>query len=78
MKTFIISIMITSALMASFSGCQQTKKDNPLLQESKLPFGAPDFSKIQNDDYLPAFQTAIQATRDSIDKIVNNPDSATF
>jgi peptidyl-dipeptidase Dcp len=78
MKTFIISIMITSALMASFSGCQQSQKDNPLLQESKLPFGAPDFSKIQNDDYLPAFQTAIQATRDSIDKIVNNPDSATF
>ncbi len=78
MKTFIISIMITSALMASFSGCQQSQKDNPLLQESKLPFGAPDFNKIQNDDYLPAFQTAIQATRDSIDKIVNNPDSATF
>ena len=78
MKTFIISIMITSAMMASFSGCQQSQKDNPLLQESKLPFGAPDFSKIQNDDYLPAFQTAIQATRDSIDKIVNNPDSATF
>ena len=78
MKTFIISIMITSAMLASFSGCQQSQKDNPLLQESKLPFGAPDFSKIQNDDYLPAFQTAIQATRDSIDKIVNNPDSATF
>ena len=77
-KSFIMSIMIASAMIASFSGCQQTKKDNPLLQESKLPFGAPDFSKIQNDDYLPAVQTAIQATRDSIDKIVNNPDSATF
>ena len=73
-----MSIAITSATMASLSGCQQTQKENPLLQESQLPFGAPDFSKIQNDDYLPAFETAIQATRDAIDKIVANPDSATF
>ena len=77
-KNLIMSIAITSATMASLSGCQQTQKENPLLQESQLPFGAPDFSKIQNDDYLPAFETAIQATRDAIDKIVANPDSATF
>ena len=43
-----------------------------------MPFGAPDFSKIQITDYLPAFETAIQAQRDSIAKIVGNPDSATF
>ena len=77
-KNLIMSIAITSTTMASLSGCQQTQKENPLLQESQLPFGAPDFSKIQNDDYLPAFETAIQATRDAIDKIVANPDSATF
>ena len=77
-KNLIMSIAITSATMASLSGCQQTQKENPLLQESQLPFGAPDFSKIQNDDYLPAFETAIQATRDAIDKIVANPDSTTF
>ena len=77
-KNLIMSIAITSATMASLSGCQQTQKENPLLQERQLPFGAPDFSKIQNDDYLPAFETAIQATRDAIDKIVANPDSATF
>ena len=77
-KSVIISIMITSAMAVALGGCQQTQTDNPLLQESKLPFGAPDFSKIKNEDYMPAFKTAIQATRDSIDKIVANQDSATF
>ena len=49
-----------------------------MLQESTLPYGAPDFSKIKTSDYLPAFETAIQQNRDNIAKIVDNPDSATF
>lgn len=48
------------------------------MAESELPFGAPDFSKIQTTDYLPAFEAAIQDQRDNIAKIVDNPDSATF
>ena len=48
------------------------------MQESTLPYGAPDFSKIKTTDYLPAFESAIQQTRDEIAKIVDNPDSATF
>ena len=48
------------------------------MQESTLPFGAPDFTKIQTGDYLPAFEFAIQQTRDNIQAIVDNTDSATF
>ena len=77
MKT-LIAIGMTTAMMLSFSACQQASRENPLLQESNLPFGAPDFSKIQTSDYLPAFETAIQQTRDNIQQIVDNPDSATF
>ena len=61
-----------------FSACQQAQRENPLLVESTAPFGAPDFSKIETTDYLPAFETAIQQTRDNIRQIVDNPDSATF
>ena len=61
-----------------FSACQQAQRENPLLVESTAPFGAPDFSKIETTDYLPAFETAIQQTRDNIQQIVDNPDSATF
>ena len=65
-------------MMMPFSACQKTQRENPLLQESTLPFGAPDFTKIQTGDYLPAFEFAIQQTRDNIQAIVDNTDSATF
>ena len=77
-KAYIVSIVMTSTLTMSLGSCQQTQRENPLLQESTLPFGAPDFSKIQATDYMPAFETAIQQTRDEIAAIVDNPDSATF
>lgn len=73
-----MTLGITSAMMMPFSACQKAQRVNPLLQESELPFGAPDFTKIQTDDYLPAFEIAIQQTRDNIQAIVENKDSATF
>ena len=74
----IMSIAAASALTISFSACQQAQRENPLMQESTLPFGAPDFTKIQTSDYMPAFEAAIQERRDNIKKIVENPDSASF
>ena len=73
-----MSIGVASALTMQFSACQQAQRENPLLQEGTIAFGAPDFSKIQTSDYLPAFETAIQQTRDNIQKIVESEDSATF
>ncbi len=76
-RTFM-SIAVASAVMMQVSSCKEAQRENPLLQESTLPFGAPDFSKIDSTDYMPAFETAIQQTRDEIQQIVDNPDSATF
>ena len=73
-----MSIGVASALTMQFSACQQAQRENPLLQESTIAFGAPDFSKIQTSDYLPAFEAAIQQTRDNIQKIVESEDLATF
>ena len=64
--------------MMQLTACQETQRENPLLQESTLPFGAPDFSKIKPSDYLPAFEVAIQQTKDEIAQITENKDSATF
>lgn len=74
----LMTLGITSAMMMPFSACQKAQRVNPLLQESELPFGAPDFTKIQTDDYLPAFEFAIQQQRDNIQAIIDNKDSATF
>ena len=73
-----MAIGIATALTVQLSSCQQAGRENPLLVDSQAPFGAPDFSKIQTSDYLPAFEAAIQQTRDDIQQIVDNPDSATF
>ena len=78
LQNIIMTFAISSALTLAVSSCQQTTGDNPLLLESTLPYGAPDFSKIKTADYLPAFESAIQQTRDNIAQIVDNPDSATF
>ena len=74
----LMAITIASAMVMQVSSCQDAQRENPLLQESEVPFGAPDFSKIQTSDYLPAFEAAIQQTRDHIQQIVENQDSATF
>ena len=65
-------------MTASLSACQQAQRENPLLTESELSFGAMDFNKIETADYLPAFEAAIQQKRENIQKIVDCPDSATF
>ena len=74
----ILAIGMTSITMLTFNSCQQNSRENPLLAESSLPFGAPDFSKIQISDYLPAFEAGIKEKRENIQKIVDCPDSATF
>ena len=73
-----MTIGMTTALTLSFSACQQAQRENPLLADSTVPFGAPDFSKIETSDYLPAFEAAMQQQRDNIQKIVDCKDSATF
>ena len=51
---------------------------NPLLTKSTLPFGAPQFDKIENQHYIPAFKQAIAEAKAEIDAIINNPDEPTF
>lgn len=36
------------------------------------------FSQIKNEDYIPAFDTAIEKTKAEIDAIIQNPDKPTF
>ncbi len=52
--------------------------NNPLLTTSTLPYGAPQFDKIENQHYIPAFKQAIEEAKAEIDAITNNPDAPTF
>ena len=80
-KTFL-TLGLAAALLqmpaSSFAQNAGGSRQNPLLQKSSLPFGAPDFSKIQESDYLPAFEAAIKDQRANIKKIVSNKKKPTF
>ena len=84
MKKLMITLCASAAIVAAgamlLTACSgsSSNSDNPLLKESTLPFGAPDFSKIKASDYLPAFEAAISEKRDEIKKIAESTDSATF
>ncbi len=67
---------ITTA--ATLTACQQSQHENPLMQESTLPFGAPDFSKIEVTDYMEAFEEGIKQKREEIKEIAENSEPATF
>jgi len=51
---------------------------NILLQKFDTKLDTAPFSKIKNENYLPAFQEAISLAKAEIDTIVNNTDNPTF
>ena len=78
LMTLGLSAAMLSTTLLHLSSCKESPRENPLLLESTLPFGAPDFNKIQAADFLPAFEVAIQQKRDEIAQITENPEPATF
>lgn len=80
-KTFLtLGLAATLLQMPTSSFAQNAggKRQNPLLVKSSLPFGAPDFSKILESDYLPAFEAGIKEQRANIQKIISNKKKPTF
>ena len=74
----LVSFVIQSpASPLEGAGLNETRQ-NSLLQKSELPFSAPDFSKIQDTDYLPAIEEAIRQNRAEINQIVTNTATPTF
>ena len=80
-KTFLTLGLAATLLQIPTSSFAQNaggNRQNPLLVKSSLPFGAPDFSKIQESDYLPAFEAGIKEQRANIQKIISNKKKPTF
>ena len=77
-----IGMLCAAVCVGTLMSCNDKKgadlENNPLMTESTLPFGAPDFSKIKAEHYLPAIKAGIEEQRKAIKSIVENKDSATF
>ena len=72
MKKAIIGMAI-----AALTACTP-KQENPLMADSALPHGAPEFSKYESTHYEAAFLEAFKQQRAEIDAIVANTEAPTF
>ena len=63
--------------MALLAGCNTAPK-NIFLQDWKTPYGTPPFSKITEDQYMPAFLAGIQEQEANVQAIIDNPAAPTF
>ena len=75
--TLGLAVVVLQPIAAKSSVGMETG-NNPLLQESPLPYGAPDFSKIKLSDYEPAIREAIKQQREAIKQISENKETPTF
>ncbi len=84
-----ISVLASCMLMLLFTACNQKSQkqsmennsnlaNNPFIKASTLPFQAPDFNKIKDSDFEPAFNEGIKEQLEEIDKVANNEDEPTF
>jgi peptidyl-dipeptidase Dcp len=86
MKKIFMGLTIAAlfAVTASFrtdkQGTEQNglPADNPFNSVSTLPYQVPDFSKIKDADYKPAFEEGIQQQIKEIEKIADDPAAPTF
>jgi peptidyl-dipeptidase Dcp len=52
--------------------------DNPLANQSTLPFHYPPFDKIQDEHFVPAIEAGMREQLKEIDPIANSSDKPTF
>ncbi|MDE3155695.1 MAG: dipeptidyl carboxypeptidase II, partial [Acidobacteriota bacterium] len=77
---FAACVLAALAAPAAATGGQAkpAKRANPLMKPSTLPFQAPEFDKIKDSDFQPAFEAGIREQRAEILKIADNPAPPTF
>ncbi|MBR6647805.1 MAG: M3 family metallopeptidase [Bacteroidaceae bacterium] len=77
MKKTILTSLTTIIMMTQVS-CGGSEPGIAILNDSKAPFGAPEFHLYQTSDYLEAFKTGIAEKRADIKKIIENSEAATY
>lgn len=64
--------------MLALAACNGGQPENPLMTDSALPYGAPEFSKYESTHYEEAFLEGFKRQRAEIDAIVACTDAPTF
>lgn len=77
---FLALIAVTTACNGPKNGNNTAAitESNPFYAPSKLPFQAPDFSKIKDGDFKPALEAGMKAQLEEVKKISENTETPTF
>ena len=67
-------LIFLSMIMAAVS----CNPGNPFLAEWDTPYVIPDFTKVQEEHYIPAIEYGIQQQQSEIDAIISNTEAPTF
>lgn len=78
MKKNLGLILTTIAICANTAFADPAQQTNPFANPSTLPLEAPQFDKIKDSDYLPAFDQGMKEQLAEMDTIANNPAAPTF
>ena len=75
---FAVSVLIASSTLPAKASGPQFGPNNPFFAPSTLPFQAPPFDKIKDDDYQPAMEAGMAQQLQEIQAIAANPAPPTF
>jgi peptidyl-dipeptidase Dcp len=77
-KLTLILLFATMITACKTGGNEKSASENPFFAEYDTPFGAPPFSEIKNEHFLPAIEKGIEEQTAQIAAIVSNPEPADF
>jgi len=66
------------SLTANAATTQSAQQANPFFAESPLPLHYPQFDKIKDSDFAPAFDAGMAQQLQEVEAIANNPAAPTF
>ena len=65
-------------LSAQITAMFAAESDNPLINESVLPYHYPDFDKFKDENFVPAIEAGMREQLNEIDPIANSSEKPTF
>ncbi len=73
-----MSVLITGSVIPALAAAADFGPSNPFYAPSSLPFGAPPFDRIKDEDYQPALEAGMAQQQAEILAIANDAAPATF
>ncbi len=80
-QVFLIAALVVAMSCKTEQTTKETTsnmEENPLLIKSTLDYGAPDFTKIKDEHFMPAILKGMEIQNEEIAKIIANTEAPTF